>query len=76
MKFLFFLDDEERITIDNETYLKSQVDLISKKILKKCNFTNTKSDFNNKSLKAGTGKLMITSGLTVNDFTKKFNIPK
>jgi len=56
--------------------LKSQVDLISKKVLRKCNFTNSKSDFNNKTLKAGNGKLMITSGLTINDFSKKFNVPK
>lgn len=75
--FIFnILDDEEKITIDNETYLKSQLDLISKKILKKCNFINSKSEFNNKNLKAGNGKLMITSGLTVNEFSKKYNMPK
>ncbi len=72
----FNLDDEEKIVIDNETYLKSQVDLISRKILRKCNYINSKSDFNNKNLKAGMGKLMITSGLTINDFSRKFNVPK
>jgi len=70
------LDDEERIFIDNESFLKSQINLISKKILKKCNFLQNKSDFNNKEIKSGQGKLMITSGMTINDFTKKFNVPK
>lgn len=73
---IIYLDDEERITIDDETFLKSQIDQISKKVLKKCHYLNAKSDFNNKALKSGSGKLMITSGLTINDFSKKFNVPK
>lgn len=71
-----YLGEEEKIVIDDESYLKSQLDLISRKVLKKCNFINCKSDFNNKKLKAGNGKLMITSGLTINDFSKKFNVPR
>lgn len=50
--------------------------MISKSVLKRCNFLHNKSDFNNKCLKSGQGKLMMTSGLTINDFAKKYNIPK
>ena len=64
------------MTVGDETYLKSQFDLISKKVLKNCNYLHSKSDFNNKALKSGQGKLMMTSGLTINDFAKKFNVPK
>ena len=73
--FIFFLDDEEKITINNETFTKSQLDEISKNVLLNCNYLGKKSDFNNKFLKAGSGKLMMTSGMTLNDFSKKYNIP-
>jgi len=52
------------------------LDIVSRKILVKCNYISDKSEFNNKKLISGNGKLMITSGLSVNDFTKKFNLPK
>ena len=48
--------------------------MISKVILKKCNFTHEKNKNNNKSLKTGEGKLMITSGLSVNDFVEKYHL--
>jgi hypothetical protein len=51
------------------------LDEISKNVLLNCNYLGKKSDFNNKFLKAGNGKLMMTSGMTLNDFSKKYNIP-
>jgi hypothetical protein len=69
---LYSLDDEEKIWIDNEAISKSKVDLIAKKILKNCNFSHNKKYA--ETLKKGSGKLMITSGLTLQEFSKKFNI--
>lgn len=48
---------------------------ISKNVLTRCKYNRKKSEFNDRNLRAGEGKLMITSGLTVNDFTRKYNIP-
>lgn len=55
---------------------KNQLDLISKQILTKCNFYKTKSAFNKTFLRNGEGKSAITSGLTLNEFAKKFKLPK
>lgn len=68
--------DDDRIKIGNETYLRSQVDLISKNVLKKCNYLKDKNPNSNGKLKAGSGKLMITNGMSINDFTQKFHVPK
>ncbi len=68
---LILLVEEEKAKIIN----KVQIHDISRNILIKCNYINKKSNFNNKTTKAGDGKLMITSGLTVNDFTNKYNLP-
>lgn len=64
----------KEIIIDNEIIAKSQIELIAKKILKKCNYSHSKSPNNNTSLKKGEGKLMITSGMTVNNFFHKYNL--
>jgi hypothetical protein len=63
--------EEEKTKIIN----KGQIHDISRNVLIKCNYIQKKSDFNSKFVKAGDGKLMITSGLTVNDFTSKYNLP-
>ena len=70
------IDEEEKNIIDSLKYNKSDVDLISKKALLKCNYFKSKSDFNNKMIKSGNGKLMMTRGYSINDFVEKYKIPK
>jgi hypothetical protein len=69
-------DEEERVMVGKETFLKSQIDLIAKKVLNNCNYLGNKSAFNNSSLHIGSGKVAVTSGLTVNEFAKKYRLPK
>ncbi len=54
------------------------MNVIAVKILNKCNLTKEKNENNNKKLKSGEGKLMITNGLSINEFEKKlgFKLPK
>ena len=67
--------EENSVTIGNHTYFKnSQFDQISSKVLGMCNIYSTKSKFNNTSLKAREGKTMITNGMTVKDFEKKYGL--
>jgi len=70
-----YIVDEEKININNQVIQKSQINEISKNVLTRCNYLNKKSEFNDKNLKAKDGKLMITSGLTVYEFNKKYNFP-
>ena len=59
--------------IDNERFDKNkQFDLITNKILDKCNIFNHKSKFNNTILKKRNGKLMFTRGLSVEQFEQKY----
>jgi hypothetical protein len=67
-------DDYDKIMIDNEVISINKIDTITKKMLIKCGFLRQKSASNNTSLKKGNGKLMVTSGLTVTEFTKKYNV--
>ena len=60
------------ITINGVNYNKNDFPKLSKIVLKKCNVV--KKFFN--VPKAGNGKTMITRGLTVNQFSKKYSIPK
>ena len=66
--------DDDRIWVDNEAIPRSQLDILADRILKRCNYTHSKKI--SETLKKGTGKLMITSGMKVDEFTKKFKIPK
>jgi hypothetical protein len=66
--------EEEKITIAGETYLKSQLDVISKKVLQQCNFTRDKSKCNNVRLKCGAGKLASTAGMSINEFSQKYKL--
>ena len=65
--------DEDNIMVDNQIYdKKNQFELITNKILDKCNIFNHKSKFNNTILKKRNGKLMFTRGLSINQFEKKY----
>ena len=65
--------DEENIMVDNHVYnKKNQFELITNKILDKCNIYNHKSKFNNTKLKKRNGKLMFTRGLSINQFEEKY----
>ena len=46
----------------------------AKYILEECKLYSPKSKFNNSFLKSGTGKSMITKGLSINDFLKKYSL--
>jgi hypothetical protein len=64
--------DDERIVIGEDTFLKSDVNLITKKVLQKCNYFHNKNKNNNKNLKTGEGKLAITGGMSVAEFNSKY----
>lgn len=65
--------EDNKIWVDSEAISKDKLDLIAQKILKNCNYTTKKNQNNNTNLKIKSGKLMCTSGLSVNDFSKKHN---
>ena len=68
------LVDENSVLIGNEIYYKnSQFDIIANKVLNSCNVYRQKSKHNDTNLKKKNGKLMITKGMTVDQFEKKFN---
>ena len=60
--------------IDGKTYNTKQIDIIASKVLKNCNFNKNKNKNNNTIHKCGDGKLMITNGLSVVEFEKKFKL--
>lgn len=65
--------DENNIIIGNERLDKNkQFDIITNKILGNCNILKHKSKFNDTTLKKRNGKLMITQGLSINQFEKKY----
>ncbi len=69
------LVDENSVLIDGKILFKdSQFDIIANKVLNICNVNKKKSKFNNTSLKKKEGKLMITRGLSVEQFEKKYKI--
>ena len=69
--------EESEIKIDGKIYNKNkEFDLITKKILRLCKVYSNKSKNNNQSLKAGNGKSMITQGLSLNSFEKKYKLNK
>ena len=68
------LVDEHNVLIDGELYYKdTQFDIIANKVLSNCNIYKKKNEQSNSYLKKGEGKLMITHGLSVNEFEKKYN---
>ena len=66
--------EDEKIVIDNKEFFKSEIDKIARKILTKCNFNHNKNPNNIKSLKTGEVKLMITNGLTLNQFYDRYQL--
>ena len=69
--------DENHIIIGNEILNKNeQFDIITNKILDNCNILKHKSKFNNNILKKRKGKLMITHGLSVDQFEQKYKFKK
>lgn len=67
-----FLKQINTININGIQYKKNDLPNISKVILKECNYIKNFYDNEN----AGEGKTMITRGLSVNEFTKKYGLPK
>ena len=67
--------EDNNVIINNKLYYKNtQFDQISHKILEMCNIYSPKSKFNNIVHKSKGGKTMITKGMTVGEFEKKYNI--
>lgn len=64
--------DDEKIMIGSESLSKSKINEIANKILNACNVYHSKNKNNKNCLKAGSGKLMITNGLTIKEFEDKY----
>ena len=65
--------DDNNIIIGKEKLDKNnQFDIITNKILESCNILKHKSKFNNITHKKRDGKLMITHGLSIDEFEKKY----
>ena len=60
------------ILINGKSYNKRDLKGISNAVLKECNYIKKYFDGEN----AGEGKTMITRGMTVNEFSKKYRLPK
>ena len=67
--------DENEVEIDGQVFEKNtQFNLITKKVLKICKVISNKSKKNRNQLRVGFGKNMMTKGLSVNNFMKKYNL--
>lgn len=60
--------------MDNQPFNVSQINSIAFKVLNKCNISRPKNKNNNKMLKAGEGKLMMTNGISISEFMKKYKL--
>ena len=58
----------------NDDINATNLNQIAKKVLNECNVHALKSKFNNSSHKSKGGKTMITKGMTIKEFEKKFNL--
>jgi len=56
---------------DEKFNVENQIHVIANKILFKCKISNEKNENNNKRLKSRQGKLMITNGMSIDEFEKK-----
>ena len=52
----------------------TQFDVIANKVLNMCNVYHSKSKHNNTSLRLGEGKMMMTRGMTISQFEKKYKL--
>ena len=68
-------EEDNLINIDNKIFKKDDYKEISKFILKKCHFINKKFDEKEKGTKIGEGKLMMTNGMSINEFATKYSLP-
>ena len=69
------IKDENEIEIDGEIFEKTtQFNLITKKVLQICKVYNNKGKKNKNIVKAGDGKNMMTKGMSVNNFVKKYKL--
>ena len=69
------LIDENNVLINGELYYKdTQFDIIAEKVLKNCNVYQKKSKHNNSRLIKEEGKNMITGGMSVNEFERKYKL--
>ena len=67
--------EDNNVFIRNKLYLKNtQFNMISNEVLEMCNVHSTKSKFNNTVHKSKGGKTMITNGMTVGEFEKKYRL--
>jgi len=67
--------EDNNVIIKNKLYYKnSQFDKITSEILGMCNVYSTKSKFNSTVHKSKGGKTMITQGMTVGEFEKKYRL--
>ena len=67
--------EDNNVIINNKLYYKnSQFDKITNEILELCNVYSTKSKYNNTVHKSKGGKTMITRGMTVGEFEKKYRL--
>ena len=67
--------EDNNVVIKNKLFFKNtQFDKISSEILELCNVYSTKSKFNNTVHKSKGGKTMITQGMTVGEFEKKYGL--
>jgi len=64
--------DEEKIIID--PFNTNHLNEIAFKVLNKCNISKTKNKNNNGMLKAREGKLMMTNGISISEFQKKYKL--
>ena len=60
------------VVINGKNYNKFDIAKISNAVLQQCNYIKK---YHDKEI-AGDGKTMITRGMSVNEFTKKYNLPK
>ena len=67
--------EDNNILVNNKLYFKnSQFDKITNEVLEMCKVYSTKSQFNNTVHKSKGGKTMITRGLTVGEFERKYGL--
>ena len=67
--------EDNNVIIKNKLYFKNtQFDKITSEVLEMCNVYSTKSKFNNTVHKSKGGKTMITQGMTVGEFEKKYGL--
>lgn len=65
---------DEKIFIDNQEFLRTNLNEISKKVLEKCNYSQLKNKNSKDSLRIGQGKAMITNGMTIAEFSKRYKL--